>query len=511
MRYLVNAAQARARMKAARTEAWDSFPVFRGPDAPYRSTSRENSATAAWFPSSGSADDALLGSMRTLRDQSRDLDRNEGLARGAIENYVTNVVSDGLRPQSRVDHKLLGVTEKRARKFEQMAETIFEMHMGSDTADFHETASFPLLQAQVLRAAFLDGDSLAVRRISKRSNAVLPISIQLIDGARLRNPDRNLDPKVDVREGVEFRNGAPVAFHVAKPGANLFLGTETVRVPRFDADGEPLALHIFQQRLIGQSRGEPLLAPIIEKFKQISRYSEAEIAAAVINAYYSMFITTETGGTFGNRSQAHLSRDDQGTSSEVERRSNTIEATKGTIVELLPNEKVITAAPGRPNSNYDPFVQAVIKQIGIGLGLPYEVLTQHFQSSYSAARGAILEAWKAFKARRAWLVSAFCQPVWEWVIADAVRAGMLDAPGFFESPLKRKLWLRTQWCGSEMESIDPLKDAKAHEVDVRNGFDSRRSIVEGRGRDFDKLMRELEEEKSFFAPNPEKGAQSKPT
>jgi capsid protein len=86
---------------------------------------------------------------------------------------------------------------------------------------------------------------------------------------------------------------------------------------------------------------------------------------------------------------------------------------------------------------------------------------------------------------------------------------MLEAPGFFESPLKKKLWLRTQWCGSEMESIDPLKDAKAHEVDVRNGLDSRRSIVESRGRDFDKLLRELEEEKAFFAPNPEKGAQSK--
>jgi capsid protein len=328
MRYLVNAAQVRARRKAAMLQASDSFPTFRGPDAPYRSTSRENTATSAWFPASGSADDALLSSMRTLRDQSRDLDRNEGLARGAIENYVTNVVSDGLRPQSRVDHRLLGVSEKQAWEFEQMAETIFEMHMGSDTADFHETANFALMQAQVLRAAFLDGDSLAVRRFSKRPGAILASSVQLIDGARLRNPDRNVNPNTDVREGVEFRDGAPVAFHVAKPGANLFLGTETVRVPRFDKDGQPLALHIFQQRLIGQSRGEPLLAPIIEKFKQISRYSEAEIAAAVINAYYSMFITTETGGTFGNRSQAHLSRDDEGTAVPVERRSNTIEATK---------------------------------------------------------------------------------------------------------------------------------------------------------------------------------------
>jgi lambda family phage portal protein len=318
-----------------------------------------------------------------------------------------------------------------------------------------------------------------------------------------------VNPDTDIREGVEFRNGAPIAFHVAKPGPDLFLGTDTVRVPRFDKDGEPVALHVFQQRLIGQSRGEPLLAPIIEKFKQISRYSEAEIAAAVINAYFSMFVTSESD-IFGDDIDA-IEACDSPTRERAEPQRQMVKFGPGKLVRLLPNEKINTAAPGRPNSNYDPFVQAVIKQIGIGLGLPYEVLTQHFQSSYSAARGAILEAWKAFKTRRAWLVSTFCQPVWEWVIADAVRAGMLDAPGFFESPLKRKLWLRTQWCGSEMESIDPLKDAKAHEVDVRNGFDSRRSIVEGRGRDFDKLMRELEEEKAFFAPNPEKVAQSKPT
>jgi lambda family phage portal protein len=508
MRSLVNANQVYVRNRAGRIHrSIKEQSEFRGADAPYRSTSRRSLAASEWFPISGSSDEALLHAQKTLRDQSRDLDRNEGLARGAIENYVTNVVSDGLRPQSRVDHRLLGVTEKQAREFEQMAETIFEMHMSSTMADFHETATFPLMQAQVLRAAFLDGDSLVVRRFSKKPGAILTTSVQLIDGARLRNPDRNVNPSMDVREGVEFRDGAPIAYHVVKPGSNRFLGTETVRVPRFDKDGQPLALHIFQQRLIGQSRGEPVLAPIIEKFKQISRYSEAEITAAVINAYFSMFVTSESD-IFGDDMDA-IEANDSPTRERAQPQRQMVKFGPGKLVRLLPNEKVSTAAPGRPNSNYDPFVQAVIKQIGIGLGLPYEVLTQHFQSSYSAARGAILEAWKAFKARRAWLVSSFCQPVWEWVIADAVRAGLLEAPGFFESPLKRKLWLRTQWCGSEMESIDPLKDAKAHEVNVANGFDSRRSIVEGRGRDFDKLMRELEEEKTFFAPDPEKVAQSK--
>ena len=73
-------------------------------DAPYRSTSRRSMASSEWFPSSASADEALIGAIPTLRDQSRDLDRNEGIARGAVENFVTNVVSDGIRAQARIDH-----------------------------------------------------------------------------------------------------------------------------------------------------------------------------------------------------------------------------------------------------------------------------------------------------------------------------------------------------------------------------------------------------------------------
>ncbi|HYX32594.1 MAG TPA: phage portal protein [Oligoflexus sp.] len=80
-------------------------------DSPYRSTSPLNRAVAEWFPSSGDADETLLPSLATLRAQSRDLDRNEAIARGATENIVGNVVGDGLRPQAKLDHQFLGISE----------------------------------------------------------------------------------------------------------------------------------------------------------------------------------------------------------------------------------------------------------------------------------------------------------------------------------------------------------------------------------------------------------------
>ena len=56
------------------------------------------------------------------------------------------------------------------------------------------------------------------------------------------------------------------------------------------------------------------------------------------------------------------------------------------IVNMLPGEKVESPGPGRPSKQFDPFFQAILKQIGPSIGLPYEVLIQHFSSSYSAAR-----------------------------------------------------------------------------------------------------------------------------
>lgn len=466
-------------------------------EAPYRSTSRSSAIAQEWHAPSASADEALLPALSVLRDQSRDLDRNESLARGAIENYVTNVVADGLRPQAKIDHELIGITEAQAREFERRSEKLFALHMGRDHADFHGTANFQQLQAQIFRSVMLDGDCLVLRRYRDRPLSILPTCLQIVDGARLQNPSIGADPARDIREGVELdSSGMPVAYHIAKTDERLFIGSQTVRASRFDPEGMASVLHVFIQRLPGQSRGEPLLAPVVAKFKQISRYTEAEIMAAVISAFYATFVTSETGDLVGRQNQALPTS--MRPAQQNERK--TVKFGPGMLVDLLPGEKISSPAPGRPNSNFESFFMAIASQIGVGVGLPPEVLAQKFQSSYSAARAALLEAWKAFKIRRAWFVAAVCQPVWEWVVTDAIRDGLLDAPGF-EDPLVRQAYLQTQWTGTEMESIDPLKEAKANETEVSAGLRSRRSIIESQGRDFDKHVRECSDERGIFTDN----------
>ncbi len=469
----------------------------------YKSTNPLNRLVSEWNPPSEEVDDSLLPALDTLRDQCRDLDRNESVARGSVENIVCNVVGEGLWPQAKLNHEMLGISEKEARAFENQAENIFRLVAESTAIDYLGRSTFPELQDQVLRAQLIDGDVLSVRRQKKlRKYELLSTRVQLIPGGRLRDPG-DYKGDNDIREGVELdATGEPIAYHIlnrTKYDGVDFRGVDSKRISRYSKNGIIHVLHLFHKRLPDQSRGEPLLTPAIQKFKQLSRYAEAEIAAAVINAFLTTFITSDGQGPLGPRQNAHLANRgaDEPKKEWTQRKLGPM-----TMLNLLPGEKVEAPAPGRPSPKFDSFFQSVLKQIGPSIGLPFEVLIQHFSSSYSAARAALLQAWRFFKVRRKWLEIGFCQPIYEWVIEEAILRGMIEAPGFFDNPIKRALYLKAQWIGQEMPSIDRYKDAKADEIDLKNGVTSQRQIVESRGKDYDKLKREI-------AANPPKNLEKK--
>ena len=89
------------------------------------------------------------------------------------------------------------------------------------------------------------------------------------------------------------------------------------------------------------------------------------------------------------------------------------------------------------------------------------MLIKEFNSSYSASRGALLEAWEAFKMRRSWFVNDFCQPIYELFMAEAVALGRINAPGFHTDPLLREAWCGARWIGPVQGSLDPKKEAEA--------------------------------------------------
>ena len=176
-----------------------------------------------------------------------------------------------------------------------------------------------------------------------------------------------------------------------------------------------------------------------------------------------------------------------------------IELAPGAVIDLGEGEKANMVNPGRPNSNFDPFVMAVIKQIGAALEIPYELLIMAFSNNYSASRAAILEFFKVIKMYRAWFVTDFCQPIYEEWLCEAVAKGRINAPGFFNDPIIKDAYCSAEWNGPSAGQLDPKKEVEAAELRVQGGFSTReRETTELTGTDFYKNIKQRKREEELL-------------
>jgi lambda family phage portal protein len=417
-------------------------------------------------PRARSADADLNPDLVTLRARSRDLERNSPLARGAINTVTTRVVGTGLALQSCVDGDYLGMTDEQAAEKKAEIEREWRLWCESAECDVTRTQDFYDLQDLAFRATLTSGDVFALLPYVKRTGDAYGLKVQMIEGDQVSNPNGSRDTEELSAGVVRDTFGAPVAYQVMTrhPGSNVGGGERKwTEVKAYTRAGQRAMLHLFERRRPNQARGEPYLAPVIEPLKQLDRYTEAEIAAAVISGMFTVFMKTasEDGGLPNDPSD--------GSSGTTGTSGDGIQMGSGAIVEIGQDDEVDFANPGRPNPAFDPFVQSILRQVGVALELPFEVLIKHFTSSYSAARAALLDAWQFFRKRRSWLAKRFCQPIFEVWMDEAVAAGRVAAPGYFGDPQVRRAYLKAEWVGDGPGSIDPLKEINAAEKRIDLG------------------------------------------
>lgn len=459
-----------------------------GSNSGYIGGRRDRRAMQNWYTQQSSVDADVLPQLPDLRSRSRDLSRNVPIATGAINTNITNIVGEGIKVKPQIDREYLGISEEKA---EQLRKDILrEYKLFMKTADFRRLMTDSERQRLALRSCFESGDVCIVRRYRKDKGDVYGTKLQIVEADRLSNPGRsaNNDNFVD---GVEVDgDGVPVAYHFANRHPFDVKNTATTwkRIKARSDRGTPEVLHIYSHLRPGQTRGIPYMAPIIEALKQLGDYADAEVKAAVISAMFTVFVTSGLDDEDGPL-------DDDENSSLA---ANEIGLGPGAVVDLAPGEEIQQADPKRPNDKFEPFVQAFLRMIGTALELPYEMLIKHFTASYSASRAALEMAWQFFRCHRTWFAEKFCQPIYEWFFEEAVALGRIAAPGFFSDPLAREAYCSAHWIGPANISLDPLKEAKADEVDLNIGTKTREEIVmERTGGSFEHKHEQLVREKKM--------------
>lgn len=446
----------------------------------YDAASTKRRVTRTWNARLGSSDTDDLPSLEKLRTSSRDAYRNQPLVTGGIDTKRYNTIGGGLVLQAQPNHEVLGITEEEASAWAKDVEFKFsKVWAKSKNCDAERTKTFGDIQVVAFYSTLLSGDVCALLPYIDRGSK-FSLAVQLIEADRLSNPNNKTDNEKTAGGITVGEYGDPVTYHFSKyhPGG-FSMRNQWVDVPAYgEKSNRPNVIHLCERRRPGQRRGVPVLAPVLESLKVLSEYTTAELEAALISGLYTVFIKTETGelpDPMGGVDEAEDDGDDR-----------TMELAPGLIVGLKEGESIETANPGRPNQAFEPFVQAIVKQVGAALQVPYELLIKHFSSSYSASRAALLEAWKAFKTRRAWFAENFCQPIYEEWLHEAVLIGAINAPGFIEDEEIRTAYCQAAWNGPQPGQLDPVKETQAAVARVEAGFSTRtKEAAEMTGTDFE--------------------------
>ncbi len=436
----------------------------------YVGARRDRNTTSQWGAAvSSSGDFDTLPDLDVLRARSRDLVRNDPLALSAVSTKVAHVVGAGHVVRPEIDAARLGITPEAAEEWEELALDVWTQWSSSEDCDITRTQNFAALEDLVYRSRLLSGDCFVIFRWKVRPGRLLATTLQVIEADRLSNPNWQTD-SATMAGGIEKdEDGAAVAYHFANRHMLDVKRGEPVtwtRVPAYDASGRRQVLHIHGPRWRpDMTRYAPMLAPVIESLKQRSRYSEAELMAAVVSACFAIGLKSPEGD-LGDGLIGASGAQTSATGKEI----NLTEP--GQIFDLMPGEEVNSFAPGRPNPQFAPFIDAIAREVGAGTDLPQELLVKQFQASYSASRAAMELAWLFFRAERATHVAQFCLPVYDAVMSEAVARGVLKAPGFFSDALRRQAFLGSMWIGAARPTIDPSKDAVADQAYLDMGVTS---------------------------------------
>lgn len=448
---------------------------------------------------------------KLLRERTRDLAMNAPIATAAINSTRTSVVGTGLVPKPKIDYEFLGMSREEATKLQSLIKKEFSLWASSTLCDVCDLNNFYELQQIAFNDWLKNGEEFVLLSYED-TTSYMPYSLRLrlVAADRVTTPG-NADGEYNgedieqkngntIMNGIEIdKNGRVIAYHICSnfPGENTFKQPKWTRVlKRGKKTGNPNILHIFNADIAEQYRGVPFLAPVITAIKQLTRYTEAEIMAAVVNSMFALFISTETG----NDIDGFGGVDDDDWDVSKSKDEDQIRLGSGTINFLKEGEKVQAVESAHPSGNYDSFVSAFTTMIGAALEISPEVLMKKFSNNFSASKGALNETWKSFSMRRKWFVDDFCQQVYEVWFAEAVANGRINAPAFFVDPLIRKAYTNATWTGPAQGCLNPVQEVSAAVTRIQNGLSTHEDECAAiNGSDYEDNVRTLENENDMLS------------
>lgn len=482
-------ADGRPMMQAAAHDAGDRF----------------NREMRSWAPAVKTPDQALLPELGTIVGRTQDLVRNYGLASGAVQTHLNNVIGSGLRLSAKPDYRALGLDADWAAEWAREVESAwrqwaYDVDKGCDAG---QRLNFAGMLGQGYRSFLTRGEIMAVAEWLPGRGTQYSTAIQMVAPDRVSNPDGLLDSET-LRAGIELdKHGAAKRYHVRAEKSPIGFGTGAGRKWRVvDARtswGRRQFLHIYDQEEAGQTRGKSKFTAVLPVMKMQSRFEKTSLEAAVINAMYAAVIESDlasaTDAIGGGLSSGGVGDYVKAQSAFADGADIQFDGVK--IPHLFPGERLNFSTPEHPSADFDPFQKSFLRQLAAGLDLSYEQLSKDYsQTNYSGARAGLLESWRFFQARRTQIGGELGTQIYCLWLEEAMDQGVVSRPpGSPDFYAAKTAWSRCKWIGPGKSHIDPLKEGKADALANDRGWLTLEDACAERGVDWEDNLDQIHRER----------------
>lgn len=437
---------------------------------------RQTRLEADWLTSGQKADAILRWNLKTMRERSQNLCRNNSYARGFIRDLKVNINGAfGIKLQMAIYKDAL----KKIPDLEANAavEAAVERWGKKKNCTVTGQLSWKDVQDLFMESAARDGD-IIVRKIKGFDNE-FGFALQPLEGAYL-NEDLN-DKRSNgniITMGVEKNSyGRPVAYwlrNVKQDDQYYSAASDSTRMPADDI------IHSFIHEYPNQTRGAPWMMTAMLQLRMLGAYSEATTTGARTAASNMGFIIPPESAEW--------------ISDDKDAYGNLISEVSAGTLELLPKGADFKAFnPNQPNENQAEFTKTILREAAVGMGTGYNSLARDLEGvSYASLRSGNVQEHDLHRVFQQWEI----QELHEQIIPDVIFCALLTKQ--INRPLSDYNYLNhPTYITRGFDWVDPSKDVQADIAAIEAGLMSRRIVCAKRGYDFFTVIDQLKEENDY--------------
>lgn len=389
-----------------------------------------------------------------LLKRSRDLAENVGLVRGLLMKFASHCAGN-ISYQCRTDNPSVNTD----------VEAYWNEWWDKCDLSGRHTGSF-LMQIAMM-SMLRDGDFLFALVRSQDGN----LKLQGIEADRIGDPNRTYT-SLNLIGGIHIdqETGAPVGYDIyLRTYGNAYIFQTTIPATQ--------AFHLYDPLRIDQYRGISAFHTAINDCVDLYEIIASEkMAAKLASSQAGIVKRNNNNASDLSTLTDDLNADNQGIKLE------TIEPGKISYLEV--NEDIVFPdGPSRPSGAFAEFHRILLRNICMGVGIPYSFAVDPSSMSGPTARLEMQQAGRTFRRYQKLLEDRVLRPLKNIVIADGVSRGLI------ENNLGGKSTKGIFNFGANV-SIDLGRESIANISEFRCGLTTASSIYAEKGLDFESSMRQ---------------------